>query len=179
MLGPIRRRATVFFTASEVVALCDHDSATSIDTLIGTRVWVPANQAINSISTYVSAGGTLAEGCMNGFAVYTGGCVFVGSTVSNNNLWSSTGWRTGTFASAIAAQSTGRFVYVCSLVVGYSAPPTVLWHDLENEALAGPTLATSNKRSFYNGGGTTSFPASFNPATIGTTNSFIPLFGLA
>lgn len=147
--------------------------------MTGARVWVPANNAISSVSAYVQAVGTLGAGGTNGFAVYTDSGTLVSSTTSNNNLWTSTGWRTGTFSSAIAAQNTGRFVYVCLLVVGYSADPNILFHSLSSDLMNGPSPGTTGKRAFYDGGGNTNFPASFNPATIGTTHTFIPLFGLA
>jgi len=168
-----------FFTASEIPGLCDNPSSTSTDTLIGARVWVPSNKAINSVSVYVTIAGTLSGGGTNGFGIYTDGGVLVSSTTSDNNLWSSTGWRTATFSSAIAAQATGRFIFVCLLVVGYSGAPTILWNTMINSFMAEGSPGSSNKRSFFNGGGTTSFPASFNPVTIGTTNSSIPFFGLA
>lgn len=167
-----------FFATSDLPSVCTEDSTTGVGTLIGARVWVPANNAVNSVSAYVNIAGTLSGGGTNGFAIYSDSGTLVSSTTSNNNLWSSTGWRTGTFGSAIAAQSTGRFVYVCMLVVGYSSAPEIMWHS-SHPAMSSPSPGTTGKRAFFDGGGNTSFPASFNPATIGTTATFIPLFGLA
>jgi len=167
-----------FFSVSEAVTLCKNASAASTATLMLVRVWVPAGQSISSVSALVSSVGTLGAGGVNGFAIYTDAGVLVSSTTSNDNLWTSTGWRTATFSSAIAVQTTNRFVYVGILVNGYSSGPTLRWFNCESDDLVGPGVGVTNRRSFYNGGPTT-FPASFNPASYGTLNSFIPLVGLA
>ena len=166
-----------FFTATEVPSSCGNVSSASTDTVVIARIWIPAGNAIASASAYVSSAGSLAGGGTNGFAIYTDAGVLVAQTTSNNNLWSSTGWRTGTFATPIASQTTGRFVYVALLVVGYSGAPSLIWNN-PHISMVEAGISSTNRRSFYNGG-PTSFPASFNPASYGTTNSFIPLVGLA
>lgn len=166
-----------FFTATEVPTSCHDVSSTGVGSVIIARIWIPAGNAIASASAFVQNAGTLGAGGTNGFAIYTDAGVLVDQTTSNNNLWTSTGWRTGTFATPIASQSAGRFVYVALLVVGYSGDPTLIWNNT-HESMVGPGISSSNRRSFYNGG-QFSFPASFNPASYGTVNSYIPLVGLA
>jgi hypothetical protein len=166
-----------FFAATEVPSNCRNPSTAGTGTVVLARAWVPAGNAISSVSALVTVAGTLGGGGTNGFAVYTDAGVLVAQTTSNNNLWTSTGWRTGTFSSPIAAQSTGRFIYVGLLVVGYSGDPTIIWNN-SHDAVVSAGIGSSNRRSFYNGG-QSSFPASFNPASYGTLNSFIPLVGLS
>ena len=166
------------FTAlSEVFGKGLTASSTGTGTLILVRVWLPAGNAITNVHAYVDSSGTLGGGSTNGFAVYTDAGVLVASTVSDNNLWASTGWRTSTFSSPIAAQSTGRFVYVGLLVNGYSSPPSISWLDTQADRFVSGGLGT-NRRSMYNDS-QASFLASFNPASYGTLNQLIPIVGLS
>lgn len=166
------------FTAlSEMFAKGLTASSTGTGTLILVRVWLPGGNAITNAHAYVDTIGTLAGGGTNGFAIYTDAGVLVSSTTSNNNLWTSTGWRTGTFSTPIAAQNTGRFVYVGLLVNGYSAAPAISWLDTQNDRFVSGGLGT-NRRSMYNDS-QASFLASFNPASYGTLNQLIPIIGLS
>lgn len=166
-----------FFAASEAPSMCDASSDTGVGSLIGIRIWVPANNAITNLSAYVSTAGTLAAGGVNGFAIYTDAGSLVAQSATDNSLWASTGWRTKALSSVIAAQAADRFVYGCFLVSGYSGSPHILWNSTQ-DGVVGSSPGGTNKRSFYLTG-QSSFPASFNPATVGTTNGFMPLIGLS
>lgn len=167
-----------FFATSEVITLGTSSSTTGTGSLALCRIWVPAGKAINTISALVQSAGTLSGGGVNGFGLYSDAGTLVTQTVSDNNLWTSTGWRTASFSSAVAAQSTGRFIYVGVLVNGYSSAPDLRWHNCGSDLLVGAGVGVTNRRSFYDAGHTT-FPASFNPASFGTLNSYIPILGLA
>ncbi len=166
-----------FFATTDIPTNCKSPSGTGVGSVIIARIWIPAGNAISAASAYVSTVGNLAAGGTNGFAIYTDAGVLVAQTTNNNNLWNSTGWRTGTFSTPIAAQTSGRFAYVALLVNGYSLDPDLMWNN-SHEAVVSAGIGSTNRRSFYNGG-QSSFPASFNPASYGTTNSFIPLVGLS
>lgn len=166
------------FTAlSEMFAKGITASSIGNGTLVLVRVWLPGGNAITNAHAYVDTVGTLGSGGTNGFAIYTDAGVLVSSTTSDNNLWSSTGWRTGTFGTPIAAQNTGRFVYVGVLVNGYSSAPTISWLNTLDDRFVSGGLGT-NRRSMYNGS-QASFLASFNPASYGTLNQSIPIIGLS
>lgn len=166
-----------FFAVSENPAVCAEPSSVGSGTVVCARVWVPANNVITNVSACVQIAGTVGGGGTNGFAVYTDAGSLVAQSTTDNTLWSSTGWKTKALSSSIAAQASGRFVYVCLLVVGYAADPEIMWA-ASHEAVMAANPSTTNRRSFYITG-QSSFPASFNPVSAGTLNGFLPLFGLS
>lgn len=170
-----------FFSMSTLPELVNQGSSDSSGDAFFVRMWVPAGQAINGVSTYVKTAGTVGGGGVNGFAIYTDAGVLVDSTPSDNTLWSTIGWRSKAFSTPIAAQSSGRFVYTAFLINGYSGGPTMSFStiaDAQFGILSGGYTGVTSRRVFYQTG-LSAFPSSFNPATFGTTTGFIAIFGLA
>jgi hypothetical protein len=169
-----------FFTASAVIEAFTSNSTAS--NFMATRIFVPAGKPIVGIGTVVRSVGTLNTGGTNGFAIYDDSGGLVASTVSDDNLWLSTGWQTKTFTSTIAAQASDRFVYACMMVNGYSANPGILYNVLGNGVnnASGGGYGVPNHRRFFYNNGVASWPASFNPASYGLDPSgFLPLIALA
>lgn len=176
LMGIYPLSAYGFFTAS-----CPIESATTTSEFTNAffaRIFVPAGKAIAAVGMMVTTAGTLAGGGENSFAVYTDAGVFVSSTPTDNTLWSSTGWRVKEFSSAIAAQSSDRFVYVSPLLNGHSANPHIAYNLTRDIVTQGGGYNTNNRRTFYQNG-LTAWPASFTPSSYGNNGiGYIPLLGL-
>ena len=169
-----------FFSASAAVEVFTSNGPAS--SFHATRIFVPANRQIVGMGTIVRTAGTLGAGGVNGFAVYEDDGTLAASTVSDDNLWTSTGWRTKAFASPIAAQSSDRFVYGCMLHNGYSASPGILYNILGNgvTGVSGGGYGVPNHRRFFYNNSVSSWPASFDPATYGIEPAgYMPLIALA
>jgi len=152
------------------------NGSSTLEGIYMTRIFVPAGTVITSAAAAVVGTGTLAGGGNNGFSLYTDSGTLVSTTVADNSLWTSLGWRVKAFPAPIAAQTTDRFVYVAPLATGYSAPPTIVYCATGTEVTLQGGNGVNNRRAFYNS--VSSPPASFNPATYGTVISFLPLVAL-
>lgn len=168
-----------FFTATTAF-----DSATGNGTLSSIFVastFVPAQHAIVGAGAIVRVAGTLGAGGENGFAIYEADGTLVTSSVSDDSLWASTGWRTKAFASTVAAQSSDRFVFAAVIVNGYTVSPNILYGVVGGGIFGtagGGYNKPSHRRAFYTGAA--SWPASFDPATYGSDPAgYIPFIGLA
>jgi hypothetical protein len=165
-----------FFTAS--ASLSSGSAQSTVGPLFFSRIYIPPGFAISVIALVVSAAGTLGAGGGNCFAIYNDTGTLLASTPVDDNLWASTGWRMGTLASPIAAQSTGRFVYATPFVVGYSSPPSICYTYVGNgsELFYRGNNKPNHRRAFYGGGG--SLPASINPVTFGSESGYLPLIAI-
>lgn len=141
-------------------------------------IWVPAGRAITGCVVSVHAAGTIAAGGENGFAVYSAAGAQVGSTPSDNALFATQGIRTKALSTPIAAQATGRLVYVELRREGWSVEPQYAFLQTANAGgLFDGGWPSGIRRSFIAGG--TGHPASINPATHGSSSSgFMPFIGL-
>lgn len=167
-----------FFTASAGLEAFSANS--TVDRFFAARVFVPAGRPIIGAGTVVHIAGTVGSGGDNGFAIYTDAGSLVASTSPDNTLWTADGWRTKAFSSPIAAQTSDRFVYAVIGVYGYSSLPFILYCTIgpgSGSALSGGYNVTT-RRNFYNSS-TPSWPASFDPATYGSTTDYLPLIALA
>lgn len=169
-----------FFTASGPV-----ESFTSNSTAGGiffVRVFVPAGNAINGAATIVRTAGTVGTGGENSFAIYEDDGTFDVSSVSDDTLWATTGWKSKAFPSPVAASNVDRFVLVGLITTGYSSPPYIMYSVQGGGApgtAGGGYNLPGHRRSFYSGSAS-SWPASINPATYGSDPSgYIPFVGLA
>lgn len=136
-----------------------------------TRVYVPANTSISKVHFNVKIAGSMPGTATSGVAVYSDTGVQLG-TVLSNTLFTTTGWKTATLTSAIPAQSSARFVYI-GIVCNFSTLPGI--YGLSD----GPwNLLPSTHRRNISIVSTTTFPASFTPASYGTNEIIMPLVGL-
>lgn len=169
-----------FFSASGAI-----ESFTANSTLGGiffARIFVPANTPIAGIGTIVRVAGTLSGGGQNGFAIYEDNGTFDVASVSDNNLWATTGWQTKTFTTPVAAQTSDRFVLAAVLVNGYSAAPYILYN-IQGGGITGTTGGGYNmpnhRRAFYQNN-VASWPVSITPTTYGLDpNGYVPLIAIA
>lgn len=146
----------------------------------GTRVWVPAGKAINTIGVFVSQTGGVGSG-NNAFAVYDDNGNFVASTPTDNNLWvvSSPSWVLKNLSSPVAAQGSGRFVYITTSQNGSATDASIAYLNIgfgEKMMSGGPS---GKFRSFVQSGMGSSFPSTINVATPSGNFGYLPLVVLA
>lgn len=158
----------------------ENASNTGNDTIQLTRLWVPANKAINGVAVaQVGSPGAIgagSAGAANGLAVYSDSGTLLQSKSGGASFWEgSVGWKPLTFDTPVAAQATGRFVYAAILVQGYDTQPNLMFKNTDVNALMGGVGVTNRRQMF---GGATSFPSSINTATFGSTSSYMTLIGL-
>lgn len=138
------------------------------------RIYVPANTAINGAATYVNSAGSTVGAGIQGFSVYEESGTLVAS-VSSNTIFTSTGWRSAAFSSPVAAQGSGRFVYV-GFVCNLTSAPTTAGAGTGAPAFNGGVSVT-NRRCFY-ASGVTSWPSSITVASHGTISNQTNLVGI-
>lgn len=146
------------------------------------RVWVPANKAIGSLWCAVRDAGTW-DGATgpNGIALYDDTGTYVDVTNTTGTMWTANGWVGGALTlGTVAAQASGRFVYLAVLQRGMTASPNMPLPSSASDAQS-PWfdfgVGVTKRRCMYNAG--TSFPASFNPASTGTATCSVPLVGFS
>ncbi len=144
-----------------------------------TRVWVPAGKAINSIGMFVSSGSGSTPGSgNNAFAIYDDSGNFVASTTPDNNLWTADhDWNMKALPAPIAAESSGRFVYVVSFHNGGTDPNVAYLNIGFGEKMFRGGI-TSHYRSFVTSYAA-SFPSTIDVASGGSNFGFLPLVVLA
>lgn len=148
----------------------------------GTRVWVPAGQTISKVAAPIEVAGTYdSTGTPNQFVMYEDDGQTRYLTSVDNTLWGATGWRVGMFSSPIAAQASGRFVWVFLMIRGYSSVGVMFPASPYNITFAvngGIGALSGQRRGIYQGSVVTP-PATINPLTYGSASGFMPLVGLA
>ncbi len=160
--------------------ICQNASGVSGNTIWGTRLWIPAGVAINNLWAAVHQAGTYAtSGTPNMLAAYddTGNPISGCATPNSNALWTTVGWVGGAVGTPAGAQAAGRFVYVLAIVGGMT---NLYWGFAPgasdaNAAYASTGPAGGNRRSFYVAA--SALPASFNPATYGTSTGYLTPVG--
>lgn len=157
-------------------------SGPSNNTVVGARVWIPAGVAITSLWAAVRAGGTYsASGTPNCLGLYTDPGVQVALTPDDSTLWTQPGWRGGALiGGTVAAQGTGRWVYVLAIVGGMSSV-TVPYPSAANDANApwfDVGVGVTRRRAFY-APGVTSMPGLFDPTAYGTPTTYVPMVGVS
>lgn len=139
------------------------------------RLWVPPNTAFSQVGCYVSVAGA-AGNTLNAFALYDAAGNLVAQTPNDNNLWVPAGWTLANFPSTIAAQSTGRFVFVAIAMNG-SSPELMYFQNPSQTIYNG--IVSGHRRSWVGPSRNAGFPSTINVATEGTVFSYIPLIVLA
>lgn len=143
-----------------------------------TRVWVPANKAINTIGVFISSVGAVGSG-NNAFAVYDDSGNFVASTTPDNNLWTVQDWALKNLPSPIAAQGAGRFIYVVTSQNGSATDANIAYLNIGFGEKMFRGGITGRYRSFVISGMGTSFPSTIDVITGGSNFAYIPLVVLA
>lgn len=164
------------FVLSQDPRVCD-----GVGTISGgfiARMFVPAGQAINTVSACVYSAGVVGGGGNNGFAIYDDDGVLVDSLLSES-IWTSTGWLSGDLTAPIAAQSSGRFVYVAAMCNGYDTSPQIYYSVRTGSTVVGGLGMSASKRHSIFNISMSSFPASFDPTSYGALNTYMPIIGLA
>jgi hypothetical protein len=165
-----------FLTATLDPALCDTSS--SVDSLQPTRMFIPAGMAITALSVCILVPGTLGAGGDNCLAVYDDTCTLVARSAFDNNLWTTTGWVTANLVTPISAQSTDRYIWLSTLVIGYTSLPNTLYHrSVSSYALVGGNNLPNHRRSLYQAG-VVALPNSFDPLAA-TASQYTMLIGVS
>jgi hypothetical protein len=166
-------------TASDDPALFQNVSGLASGTVFGARCYVPANTALSTLVAAVRTGGTYSSSAVpNQLGIYSDSGTQLQVSPNDNNLWNLAGWTSGGITT-VAAQGTGRFVYILYILGGFTGvnvPYALGANDLNAPWLGLGVSNAGNRRSFYLNG-QSGLPASFNPTSVGTNTGFIPLVG--
>jgi hypothetical protein len=142
------------------------------------RMLVPAGKAITTCWTALHAAGTLGAGGENGFAIYDDAGNKITQTVSDDNLWTSTGPRSKALPAPIAAQDADRFVYLGVRVTGYSVPPSFAFTEGSgNAGLFDGGFGGGHRRYLTSGG--SSWAATIDVVAGASGSGFMPFLALA
>lgn len=156
-------------------------SGLSSGTIFATRTWVPAGVPITNLTVAIQTGGTYTSGSGNRLAVYDEtGATQLGITADDPTLWATAG-RVGRplAGGVVAAQSTGRMVYILILAIGYTGIFLPFSVAGSNAAWFSSGVGNGSRRRCMFSGGETALPASFNPNTLGSATSFLPVVGVS
>lgn len=166
-------------TASDDPMLFQNISGLASGTVFGARCYVPANTALSTLVAAVRTGGTYSSSAVpNQLGIYNDSGTQLQVSPNDNNLWNLAGWTSGGITT-VAAQGTGRFVYILYILGGFTGvnvPYALGANDLNAPWLGLGVSNAGNRRSFYLNG-QSGLPASFNPTSVGTNTGFIPLVG--
>jgi hypothetical protein len=145
-----------------------------------TRIWVPAGKAITAIGTFVTISGSAGSG-YNGFAIYDDAGDKVDETPSDDNLWvADHDWIFKALITPIAAQETGRFVRVVSVVQGGGNNPWVAYwtHGGMDKIIRGGYGVSNHKRAIAGVTNASNRPSTLD-FTTGSTLNYLPVIVLA
>jgi hypothetical protein len=145
-----------------------------------TRVWVPAGKAIAAIGTFVTISGSAGSG-YNGFAIYDDTGNKVDETPSDDNLWiADHDWIFKALTTPIAAQETGRFVRVVSVVQGGGNNPWVAYWTRGgmDKVIQGGYGVSNHKRAIAEVTNASNRPSTLD-FTTGSTFNYLPVIVLA
>lgn len=165
-------------TVSDNPLLFQNASSLTNGTIFGARCWVPANTALSHLATAVRVGGTYSTSAVpNQLGIYDDSGTQLQLSPNDNNMWTTAGWYSNTITT-VAAQSTGRFVYILYILGGFTGVnvPYALGANDSNASFVGLGVTNAgNRRAFFLTGAT--LPSSFNPTSVGTNTGFVPLVG--
>ena len=165
--------------AADAPALFQNVSGLSSGTVFGARCWVPANTALSNLAAAVRTGGTYSSSSVpNRLGIYDDTGALLQATTDDSTLWTTAGW-TSRSITTVAAQASGRFVYILYICGGFSGvnvPYAVGASDTNAPWLGLAVTNSGNRRAFYLNG-QSALPASFTPSSVGTNTGFIPLVG--
>lgn len=152
-------------------------------TVFMTRAWVPPDTALTTIYAAVGLGGQVytPNAVPNQFRVYTASGTGVMSTADDSAIWSTSGWRGKALTTPIAAESTGRFVYIGLIIGGWDAIPLAVPNSPAFAALGWlhNTVSGSTTPRCTTIGGQSALPTDFTPSSFGSASLTCPLVGAA
>jgi hypothetical protein len=165
--------------AADDPALFQNASGLTSGTVFGARCWVPANTALSNLAAAVRTGGTYSSSAVpNRLGIYDDTGTLLQATTDDSTLWTTAGWAARSITT-VAAQATGRFVYILYILGGFtgvSAPYALGANDSNAPWLGLAVTNSGNRRAFYLNG-QSALPASFTPSSVGTNTGYIPLVG--
>lgn len=147
------------------------------------RVWIPGGVVITNLWAGCTTAGTWdTTSTPNQLALFTDAGVVVDKTADNGNMWATAGWCGGALAGGpVAAQSSGRFVYVGWCARGQGGSFSMQFASTASGQMlafqTGPT--TTHRRAFLISASGSGFPASFDPASYATATAFVPLVAVS
>ena len=146
------------------------------------RVWVPAQKTITSLWCLVlTAGSHDGSGVENKLGIWDDDGVLLGQTPDNSGVWTGgIGWRgDALFGGAIAAESTGRFVYVGIMAHGITG--LMIADRVAPDAQAFQSGPSGGKRrNMTNDSASPSgLPPSFNPTSYGSISGHTPCLAIS
>lgn len=152
------------------------------NTIFYARCYVPANQAVGSLWVAIRTGGTWdAATGPNGIGLFDDTGTFVDRTNTTGTMFEANGWRGGALLSGtVAAQTSGRFVYLGLLARGMTVDPVFPLPSSLTDSHApwfDSGVSVTKRRAMFVGG--TAFPASFDPTSAGTATAAVPLMGFS
>jgi hypothetical protein len=138
------------------------------------RVYVPAGQVITRAGVCIGTAGSSIAG-LAGYAIYDDAGNLVTSTVSDATVFQSTGYQFKDFPTPVAAESSGRFVWLRENIESGTRPAVAFRVGVSGVLDGG---LTAHRRAFYSPQ-VSSWPSTINPLTLGGDNGgYIPLMGL-
>ncbi|MFI6909869.1 hypothetical protein ACIBKY_52015 [Nonomuraea sp. NPDC050394] len=160
-----------------------NNSSFGVNTVMLTRVLIPAGAAITNVWVAVRTAGTHdASTPNNQIAIYDDTGTLVAATADAPTLWTGSGWRGAALVGGpIAAQASDRYVYVAALargITGCVLPHPSSANDNQVVWFCRPAVGTVKRRALYISG-QTSLPASFDPSAGGTETTFALLAGVS
>jgi hypothetical protein len=166
-------------TVSDNPLFFQNSSSLASGTVFGARCWVPANTALSHLAVAIRIGGTYSSSAVpNQLGIYDDSGTQLQVSPNDNTLWTTAGWYSGAITT-VAAQGSGRFVYILYIIGGFSGVtvPYALGANDTNAPYMGLGVTNAgNRRAFYLNG-QSALPASFNPTSVGTNTGFVPLVG--
>jgi len=162
-----------------IAASMDPESATGAGAPgAGVAVWqrvrVPGGKPIVGAVMYATIAGNTPGGGIQGYSVFEDDGTLVGSTPTDNALFTSTGWRPKALSAPVASQTDPRFVWV-AFVSNLGGAPTFSGMSTSAGPMNGG-VGVANRRCFY-ATGITSW-ASINPVSTGSDSGQTNFIGL-
>lgn len=145
------------------------------------RIRVPAGKALTGVGVLVTSAGTLTSaGGFNSLALYDdAGANLLAQTAADDTIWTSPGWQGRAFTASYATQSSTWYARIRLQVDHMSPAPSFAYAKAGpsgSGAFTGGVSKPNHRRSvFISGAALTSWPASFDPTSIGSNTEYLPL----
>jgi hypothetical protein len=171
-----------FVAASGDPMLFDTSESFGPDAITITRVWIPSQKALTSLYCLVlTAGSYDGSGVENKMGVWDDDGLLIGQLSDNPSIWTGgIGWRGGDIlGGAIAAQSTGRFVYVGIMNHGVSGLTIATRIASDIQALqTGPSGGKRRTMTIVSAS-PAGLPGVINPNSYGSISGHTPCVAIA
>lgn len=146
--------------------------------------WIPAGVAITNLWCAVSVAGTWdGSSAPNNLEVSDINGNQLGATANDSTLWTVAGWRGGAVVGGpVAAQSTGRYVWVGFCTRGMSAGLGIQFCNSASNgypAMQTTVSGASARTALFTTSSSAGFPASFTPSSYGSSTGYVPCMGVS